>query len=33
MFRKTTFEWDFSSNADALVGLLLTVAILASTFV
>lgn len=33
MFRKTTFELNFSSNADALVGILLTIAILAVTLV
>jgi len=33
MFRKTTFELNFSSNGDALVGILLTLAILAVTLV
>jgi hypothetical protein len=33
MFRHTRFELDFSSNADALIAILLTVAIVAVSFV
>jgi hypothetical protein len=33
MLRKTMFSLDFSSNADALVAILLSVAIIAVTFI